>query len=88
MAKAVRSGNSRAGNGGQDVVHCTSGFVTSPLANLASRKAAGFRVTTELSDMTPYNTPRAYARLLDAARKAGPVILAMWVTPIHPLEVG
>jgi len=88
MAKSGRTTPSRAGNGGQDVVHCTCGLVTSPLANLASRKAAGFRVTTELSDMTPYNTPRAYARLLDAARKAGPVILAMWVTPIHPLEVG
>lgn len=40
-----------------------------PLANLASRKAVGFRITNELSDMTPYEIPRAFARLIDAARK-------------------
>lgn len=40
-----------------------------PLANLTSRKAVGFRITNELSDMTPYDIPRAFARLIDAARK-------------------
>lgn len=40
-----------------------------PLANLTSRKAVGFRITNELSDMTPYDVPRAFARLIDAARK-------------------
>jgi hypothetical protein len=39
-----------------------------PLANLTSRKAVGFRITNELSDMTPYDIPRAFARLIDAAR--------------------
>lgn len=58
------------------VLHSTSDLVTSPLANLTSRKAVGFRVTNELSDMTPYDTPRAYARLLDAARTAGRQVFA------------
>lgn len=35
------------------------------LANLTSRKAIGFRVTNELSDMTPYDVPHAFATLFD-----------------------
>lgn len=57
-------------------LHSSSAVLTGPLANLASRKAIGFRVTNELSDMTPYDTPRAYARLLDAARRAGKQVFA------------
>lgn len=45
-----------------------AGLVDGPLANLTSRKAVGFRITNELSDMTPYDVPRAFARLVDAAR--------------------
>lgn len=42
------------------------------LANLTSRKAIGFRVTNELSDMTPY-VPRAFATLLDGVTgRTGP----------------
>lgn len=40
-----------------------------PLANLTSRKAVGFRITNEPPNMTPYDIPRAFARLIDAARK-------------------
>lgn len=57
-------------------LHSSAEVLTGPLANLASRKAVGFRVTNELSDMTPYDTPRAFARLLDAARKAGRQVFA------------
>lgn len=46
-----------------------SDLLDGPLANLTSRKAVGFRITNELSDMTPYAIPRAFARLLDAAHK-------------------
>jgi len=35
------------------------------LANLKHRRAAGFRVSNELSDMTPYDVPREYADLFD-----------------------
>lgn len=45
-----------------------AGLLDGPLANLTSRKAVGFRITNELSDMTPYDVPRAFARLVDAAR--------------------
>lgn len=53
--------------------HTSHAFVTAdlldgPLANLTSRKAVGFRITNELSEMTPYDIPRAFARLVDAAR--------------------
>lgn len=41
-----------------------------PLANLTSRKALGFRITNELTSMTPYDVPRAFARVLDATRNA------------------
>lgn len=46
-------------------------LVTLPLANLTSRRALGFRVTNELSDMTPYDIPRAFAGVLDDARRSG-----------------
>lgn len=36
------------------------------LANLTSRRAAGFGVTNELSTMTPYAIPRAWAAALSA----------------------
>lgn len=36
-----------------------------PLANLSSRRAVGFRVTNELTTMTPYDIPRAFARVFD-----------------------
>lgn len=39
-----------------------------PLANLTSRRAIGFRITNELSNMTPYDVPRAFALLVDGAR--------------------
>lgn len=52
------------------VLHATTDLITGPLANLTSRRATRYRVTNELSDMTPYDVPRAYARELDAARKA------------------
>ncbi|MET7894979.1 hypothetical protein [Streptomyces mirabilis] len=38
------------------------------LANLCHRKAAGFRVSNELADMTPYDIPREYAMIFDATR--------------------
>jgi hypothetical protein len=37
------------------------------LANIASRRAAGFGVTNELSTMTPYDIPRAWAATLHTA---------------------
>ena len=57
-------------------LHSSAELLTGPLANLASRKAVGFRITNELSDMTPYDTPRALARMLDTARKAGQQVFA------------
>jgi hypothetical protein len=42
-----------------------------PVANLASRRAAGFGVTNELATMTPYDVPRAWAAALYAAGYAG-----------------
>lgn len=41
------------------------------LANLSSRKALGFKVTNELSDMTPYDIPRASAALFDRVTRGG-----------------
>jgi hypothetical protein len=35
-----------------------------PVANLTSRRAAGFGVTNELATMTPYDVPRAWAAAL------------------------
>lgn len=35
------------------------------LANVVSRRAVGYRVTNELSDMTPYTVPQAFAAVLD-----------------------
>lgn len=46
----------------------TADLLDRPLANLTSRQAVRFRITNELSDMTPYDIPRAFARLIDAAR--------------------
>lgn len=41
------------------------------LADLVDRAAAGFRVTNELSTMTPYDIPREFAGLFDALGVAG-----------------
>ena len=42
-----------------------------PVANLTSRRAAGFGVTNELATMTPYDVPRAWAAALYASGYAG-----------------
>ena len=41
------------------------------MANLVSRRAVGFRVTNELSSMTPYDVPQAFAQLFDGLRRSG-----------------
>ena len=42
-----------------------------PVANLVSRRAVGFDVTNELSTMTPYGIPQAWARALHEAGHGG-----------------
>jgi hypothetical protein len=42
-----------------------------PVANLTSRRAAGFGVTNELATMTPYDVPRAWAAALYGTGYAG-----------------
>ena len=42
-----------------------------PVANLTSRRAAGFGVTNELATMTPYDIPRAWAVALYGTGYAG-----------------
>ena len=46
-----------------------------PLANLVSRRAVSFRITNELSSMTPYQTPQAFARVFDEVRNASGRVL-------------
>ena len=46
-----------------------------PVADLVSRRAVSFRITNELSTMTPYETPQAFARVFDEARNASGRVL-------------
>ncbi|MFF4909728.1 hypothetical protein ACFY2T_33265 [Streptomyces sp. NPDC001260] len=49
-------------------VHSYKPPTTWHLANLCHRKAGGFRISNELSDMTPYDVPHEYAKLFDAIK--------------------
>jgi hypothetical protein len=47
-------------------VHSWEVSARTPLADLVSRRAVGFKVTNELSDMTPYTVPQSFAALFDS----------------------